>query len=373
MNQPQNLPTADFALCLLANEIAAHPGENVMLSPLSVSLALGMTANGARGTTLSGINKALGLGDDIAANNLGYAGLLEALKRTGSGVTLNIANAIFARLGVGFKPEFLASSEEFFSAKVDELDFNDPATVKLINGFVDEATNHKISRVLGDTISSEIVMYLINCVYFKGEWSEKFDKALTENQPFLAPQGSIDLATMYRFGDMVHVVDRAHSAWEAITLPFGTSEEMRFVVVLPGAGKSVDELLPVFDAAALLRVASTNWKSEGHLWLPRIDVEYDSLLNQSLQQMGMEQAFADADFSGMRPIPPVLFISEVKHKTVFAVNEEGAEGAAVTSVGMGLESFSQPFNMRVDRPFLAFVVDSKTEAVIFAGLINKPA
>lgn len=364
--------TITFARNLLTREMAAKPGENVLISPLSVSVALGMTANGARNHTLAAMTSTLGIDSDMAKNNQGYAGLLAMLKRNGIGVRLDVANAIFARIGVGFSEEFQKVNEAFFGARVEELNFDDPATLKVINGFVSEATNKKISAILNDPIAPDTVMFLINCVYFKGEWTVKFDKSLTGDKPFATPQGEIVVPTMYRKGKMAHSHDWQTQAWEAINLPFGESEEVRFLAVLPAQGKTVADLLATVDDTKLLQIAASSWKSDGELWLPRIDISYDNSLRDSLVAMGMADAFGNADFSGMRDTGR-LFIQDVKHKTVFKVDEEGAEGAAVTSVSIGLESLPPPpFAMHVDRPFLLAVVDTASQAVIFVGAVNDP-
>lgn len=367
------IKTVSFGRNLLAREIAAKPQENVLISPLSVSVALGMTANGARGTTLSGINSTLGLTGDRTTNNNGYATLLSMLKRSGIGVTLDVANAIFARLGVGFSTNFLNTNKAFFGARVDELNFDDPSTLSVINGFVSDATNKKIAKLLNDPIAADTVMFLINCVYFKGEWSVKFDKSLTSDLPFQTPQGTITIPTMYRKGKMAHGVDWQNHAWESITLPFGESKEVRLVVILPAANTTVAEVLGTVDDATFSRIAASSWGSDGELWLPRIDIGYDNSLKDSLIALGMADAFGNADFNDMRDVPSPLYIQDVKHKTVFKVDEEGAEGAAVTSVSIGLESLPPPpFAMRVDRPFLIAVVDTASEAVLFAGAVNDP-
>jgi serpin B len=363
-------PTAAFGLALLKKEVAAKPGENVMISPLSVSIALGMTANGAKGTTLSGINTALHLKGDQATNNKGYAALLEKLKRTGIGVTLDIANGLFARIGVGFKAGFLNTNKKFFGAKIDELDFDDPKTVATINGFVSKATNKKINELLKDKIAADTVMFIINCVYFKGEWTTKFDKRNTKDLDFA---GVGKRATMYRKGAMAYDKDVTGDTYEVMALPFGKSQAVRALVFLPKAGKTTDDVLAKLDEKSLLGHAACEHTSRGELWLPRLQTKYGNKLNASLEALGMVDAFGAADFSGMRKTPPALFIKAVQHMTDFAWDEEGAEGAAVTSVEVGFECVQIPYKMKVDRPFLAFVIDTETEAVLFAGVITDPA
>lgn len=358
-------PTAAFALDLLKQEVAAKPGENVLVSPLSVSLALGMTANGARGTTLKGMTSVLGIESDLGANNKGYAALLEQLKRSGIGVTLDIANGIFAKLGVTFKPQFKQANKRYFNAKLEDLDFDDPDTLDIINGFVYEGTNKKIDKML-KSISPDAVMFLVNCVYFKGEWTSKFDKKLTKDLPFA---GVGDIATMYRNDSMVYSSD--WQTYQTVVLPFGESKAVREVIILPYPGKSIDDVLTALDADKILGFTKHDHGSDGELWLPRIDIGYENSLKDSLINLGMEDAFGGADFSGMSEDLD-LKIGDVKHRTGFKLDEEGAEGFAATVVEVMTESVSMPFQMKVDRPFVKFTIDSETDAVLFAGVVVNP-
>ena len=367
MSNTKATPTAAFAIDLLKQEVAAKPGENVLVSPLSVSLALGMTANGARGDTLKGITSTLGIASDLGANNKGYAALLELLKRSGIGVTLDIANGIFAKLGVTFKPQFKQANKRYFNAKLEDLDFDDPETLDLINGFVYEGTNKKIDKML-KSISPDAVMFLVNCVYFKGEWTSKFDKSLTKDLPFA---GVGDVATMYKDGAMVYATDWEN--YQVVALPFGEAKAVREIIILPNEGKTIDDVLAILDADTVTRFAQEDEGSDGKLWLPRIDIGFDGSLKDSLINLGMEDAFGGADFTGMSEDLD-LKIGDVKHRTGFKLDEEGAEGFAATVVEVLTESVSAgPFKVKVNRPFIKFTIDKESNGVLFAGVVYNPA
>lgn len=368
MSKDKVNPTAAFGLALLKQEIAAKPGENVLISPLSVSVALGMTANGARGTTLKGMTSTLGIESNLGNTNKGYAALLELLKRSGIGVTLDVANGIFAQFGVTFKPQFLNANKRYFNAKVEDLDFSDPETLNIINGFVSDGTNKKIDKML-ESIDPDAVMFIINCVYFKGEWTAKFDKSLTKDLPFA---GVGDIPLMYRNDPTVHARNWS-AGYQMVSLPFGDSKAVRMIAVLPDEGKTIDDVLAALKADSLTNFAKQNEGSDGQLWLPRIEVSYENSLKASLIALGMEEAFDGADFSGMADADEIsLKLGDVKHKTGFKVDEDGAEGFAATVVEVVTESVSMPFEMKVDKPFLKFVIDSESDAVLFAGLIVDP-
>lgn len=374
--------TAGFALNLLRKEVAAKPTETVNTSTLSVSLALGMTANGARSRTLEQMLAGLGLtGMDLATMNAGYLGLLTGLKRTGLGVKLMLANAIFARSGFDFYETFLNANRDFFNAMVKDLPFDD-ASATYMNTWCSNNTklNQKdkkglITKVVKAPIDASTVMFLINCLVFNGEWTTKFDPKLTTDQDFqLGDGGTKKVPLMYRKSAMAHGSDWINNVYETMTLPFGTSKEVREVFFLPTQGNTVHDVLNVLTEEKLLQWAGNTHDSEGELWLPRLKIRYDNKLNDSLKALGMEDLFdrGACDLSGMRQVPPNLFVQEVAHQTVFELDEFGARGAAVTKVKVGLESFSAPYAMRMDKPFLKFTIDTRTGGVIFAGAVNDP-
>lgn len=373
MTQQNTAPTSSFGIALLRKELAANPGKNVLVSPLSVTLALGMTANGARGETLDGFVKTLGLtGSDQGDNNQSYANLIAALKRESLGVQLEIANAIFARAGVKFNSAFLDVNKETFDAGTNVLDFGDPATVDAINAWVKEKTKEKIDSIIKE-ISPNTLMFLINAVYFKGEWTTKFDKALTANHPFTtADGGTKDHPLMYRNGEFARVRPGFFGEFEAVSLPFGESKAMRMLILLPNAGVTPADVVNKLEDAKLQQLIGLTYESEGELFLPRFEIDYDASLKDSLIALGMDAAFdsSRADLSGIAD--GRLFIANVLHKTMCKVTEEGAEAAAVTSVDVAAECVRMPFSMKVDRPFVSLIVDSENGTVLFAGVVNDP-
>jgi serpin B len=366
-------PTATFGFDLLRKEVAAHDGENAFVSPASISVALGMTLNGACGTTKEAMASALGvayLGDGA---NLAYANLLSALKGEALGVQLKIANAIWAKGGLNFHEAFLNANKRFFQAAVHTSDFDDPATLAAINQWANDNTNGKIPEIL-KRIAPDMIMYLLNAVYFKGTWTTKFDKDLTTDLPFQTPGGSRPHPLMFRNGDIRYTRD---DNAQVVALPFGSAEKrVSLFVLLPNDGKTVTDVVNSLTQESFYGYFQSLWETEVNLHLPKFEVEYDVTLNDTLKALGMELAFTpNADFTGMLPREDGnVYIGEVKHKTYARVDEEGAEAAAVTSVGMVLECciVREPINFKVDRPFVAIIADEDTGAVLFAGAINDP-
>lgn len=364
-------PTRDFAFELLRQREAADCGKNILVSPASVSIALAMVLNGARKSTAAGIVQTLGLDNtELAADrNNSYLNLLADLNPDALGVELAIANAIWAKQGVPFEAQFLADNSKYFNARVASADFGSPQTVTDINDWASENTNKRINKII-DQIDANAIMFLLNAVYFKGKWSVQFDKKDTTDQPFTKGDGTVaNVPTMRRHGDMIYF---AESNYQGVALPFGESERIKLYLLLPEAGTEVSSLLANFSGASFASLSRNSYASEGTLLLPRFQLEYDVELKDTLAAMGMSDAFssATADLSGIAR--GALYISQVKHKTFAKFDEEGGEAAAVTSVGVGIESVSIPWTLVFNRPFVAVLADDQTGTVLFAGVVNNP-
>lgn len=365
-------PTRNFAFELLRKRVEADGSKNVLVSPLSVSVALAMTMNGARGSTEAGIAQTLGLpaGALPADRNDSFKTLIDALDPEVLGVELAIANAIWAKQGIKFNQQFLDDNAKFFKAKVETADFSAQGTVDAINDWVETSTKKRIDKLV-DSIDPQTIMFLLNAVYFKGSWTSKFDKDLTSEQPFTTGDGStINVPTMKQTGKMRYFEG---DNYQGVALPFGESKRINLYVLLPNESVSASKLLAGFGSKDFTNLSAQSWESEGTLLLPRFQVEYDAELKDSLADLGMADAFssATADLSGIAK--GALYISKVKHKTFAKFDEEGGEAAAVTSVEIGLESVVIPWTLAVNRPFLAILADDETETVLFAGLVNNPS
>ncbi|MBA2670367.1 MAG: serpin family protein, partial [Gemmatimonadetes bacterium] len=340
------------------------------LSPLSASMALGMTMNGARGDTFDGMRSTLGFaGMGQAEINASYRSLIDLLRGLDRGVDMRIANALWARQGFALRPEFVASSRQFFDAETRELDFSDPATIGIINQWVSQGTNGRIPTIL-DRIDPDIVLYLMNAIYFKGSWTQQFDPRRTADAPFRRADGTEQRVRMMSVAGAT-VLAHQDSDVQIVDLPYSRGA-FSMTLVLPGHGRSIDSVLAMLDSDRW-----TDWmgrlnKQRLDVSLPRFRLEYEQMLNETLQALGMERAFlpGGADFSGMSPLGHDLFIQEVKQKTFIEVNEEGTEAAAVTSVGIG--PTSAPPSFRADRPFLVVIRERLSGTILFVGTIGAP-
>jgi len=356
-----------FGFKLLSEVVGQSDGGNVFISPLSVSIALGMTYNGTAGTTEEGMRACLEFGDlNREEINQGYQDLIELLCNMDPDVTMEVANSIWYREGFEVLQSFIDAMLTFFDALVTAVDFTDPGTVDVINAWVAEKTHDKIDKILNETYA-DMVMVLINAIYFKGTWTYEFDPEDTRDGTFHASDSDQTVKMMNMHGELSY---QENQDFQAVDLPYG-HELFSMTVFLPREGKSVDDIIAM--------LTDQNWSAwmagfevqEIDLALPRFELEYDKVLNDVLKALGMQDAFDPmvADFSGIKPDHD-MWISEVKHKTYVKVNEEGTEAAAVTSVTV-VDSAAGPF-MTVDRPFLFVIHDKNSKAMMFMGKIVDP-
>jgi serine protease inhibitor len=376
---PQRLDPAflravnEFALELTVQLGRQDAGQNVFLSPANVAVALAMTANGARGETLQSMLSALNLATlDLETVNSNFAALQALLVRDEPGARIAIANALWARAGIAFNADFLQRTQRFYDARIEALDFDQPDAPKTINEWVRRQTNDKIPAIV-ERIPEEIILLLMSAIYFNGKWETPFNPEFTQDRPFYLLNGTTkELPTMYRSDDFEYLKG---DGFQAVRLPYAGGG-VRMVIILPDADRTLAQLMDQLSIENWERWREQFSVKEGQLYLPRFTTRYDKQLNQALSAMGMTEAFDDgrADFSGMRPVPPALFISQVRHVAYVDVNEAGTEAAAVTSVEMGITSAmpTETFLMQVDRPFFFAIEETSTGSILFTGLITEP-
>ncbi len=357
----------------LFSEILKQDGKkNVFVSPSSVAIALSMTYNGAKGETQQAIAKALEIqGMSLLDINQANANLRTSLESSDPNVQLTIANSLWAKKGVDFKPEFIQHNQTFYAAEVKSLDFADPSAPNQINGWVKKNTQGKISEVV-DRIDADQVMFLINAIYFKGKWMNEFDKSQTADQPFTLADGrQKQRPMMSQRGDYRYTENQQ---FQAVSLPYGKGRTSLYVF-LPKPNSNLADFQKTLTAENWQTWMKTFSKREGSIQLPRFKMEYETQLRKSLSALGMGIAFdpSKADFSNLSATS--TRIDDVKHKTFVEVNEEGTEAAAVTSIGIRATSAQMevtPFSMTVDRPFFCAIRDNKTGEILFMGAIVDP-
>jgi len=356
-----------FAFDLLRQINTAQRTSNVFVSPLSASMALGMTTNGAGGTTYDAMHNTLRLGDASRQEvNEGYKSLIALLRGLDKSTDFRIANSIWYETSFPFNDAFLADSKSFFDAEVKGLDFKSSASLGTINSWVNQSTAGKIPAIL-DSIDPAEVMFLINAIYFKGSWQKQFDKSQTTDAPFFALDKTSSIVPLMHQSAELRIANAP--TYSAVDLYYGNSA-FAMTVVLPNQSVDINALAESLtgDSWKSLEQSFTEHKSD--LYLPRFQLTWKRELNSDLTALGMGVAFHDgADFTPMSPRGKELIITKVIQKTFVDVNEEGTEAAAATSVGIGLTS--APPSIRVDRPFLFVIRERFSGTILFMGKIVK--
>lgn len=355
-----------FGLELIARAAADDERANVVLSPLSASMALGMTMNGAAGSTFDAMRSTLGF-DGLTQSEINdsYAGLIDLLVDLDPDVEFSIANALWANTGFDFRQSFADRVTQSFDATIDTRDFALPATLDAINDWADDATNGFIPEVLTE-LDPDLLMLLMNAIYFDGAWTESFDPEKTAPRDFRRADGTtVQVETM-------NASDREFplafgNGWSAVELPYGGGA-YAMVVVVPGG--EVEDMLAGWGPADWAAVRASLTEQEVDLVsIPKFTIEHDAFLNPVLADMGMGVAFSSgADFTELHE-GGGLCIDFVRQKTFIEVDELGTTAAAVTTVGVGPTSF---IGVVADQPFFFAIHERLSGTLLFTGVVGDP-
>jgi serine protease inhibitor len=359
---------------LLAQTVKQQAAANTIVSPLSLALALQMTANGSAGQTEQAFRQGLGLGGiamEKASQDLGK--LSRQMLARDKDQALAIANGIF--LAPDAKPveAYVASQSKTFQARIESRDFSQPDTLKAINAWFSEQTQGLIPQMLAD-LSPETRVVLANALYFKGRWQVPFQAEQTVARPFrVAGTQPSDVRMMHRSGRSF--MYRETDAYQAVRLPF-TGGAVEMVIALPREGLEAAGWATGLNAQAWADLLDNSKYADrpGELALPRLKLSSGGDVRQQLQAIGFGNAFGDkADFSRLARSP--VRLDQVVHRTALKWDEEGAEAAAATAV-VGVRSAvilgPQPFKMIVERPFVLVLRHVQTGTIVLLGLVQDP-
>lgn len=361
-----------FGVSLLKAVNTSFADSNVFLSPLSASMALGLAMNGAEGMTFDEMRSTLGFGPRSHAElNAAYQSLIALLRGLDPKVEFRIANAVYYDVVdlATVEPVFLDESREYFDAEVRGMDFGVQGAVDTVNAWASRQTNGRIPRVL-DEIRPEIVMLLMNAIYFKGDWRAGFKAAETRSEPFTTHTGAqVTVPLMHREGGF-----RAGRIANAVVaeLPYG-GDAYAMTILLPDEGVDVNAFVAGLGPTVFEDAAASLADSKVGIYLPKFRLAWEDTLNDELKSMGMQQAFKpdEAHFTRISgPLGDHLYIDFVKQKAFVDVNEVGTEAAAVTVVGVGVTS--APVPVRIDRPFVFAIRERISGTILFLGKIVEP-
>lgn len=340
--------------------------KQMLISPLSLSLALSMAANGAQGQTAEEMLSTMGFaGQDIDDMNSYYQKMVEAMLEADPKTTFEVANSIWADERIGIKKSFTDATAKYYSSEVYPADFSKQATVDRVNGWCSEKTHGKITSIMSEP-DPRLMMALVNALYFNGTWAFDFD-GKTKKEDFTTITGSKSKVEM-----MTSQLDMyaEYDGFSMVSLPYGNGA-FCMDVILPSGKEDFGKAVSRFNAATLRGLSGRMDRAKVNLKLPKFTFEYEATLNETLKALGMNQAFTNsADFSAMAE--KSLMISMVKQKTFIDVNEKGTEAAAVTIIGMYATSVGPAPEPRTvdffaDRPFLFVIRERSTGAILFIG------
>ncbi|WNG22816.1 serpin family protein [Cystobacter fuscus] len=380
-----DVPAEDFAALVSGNtDFAASmyrkiskPGENLLFSPFSVSHALAMVYAGARGNT--GLEMARALHFTLpqdrlhpAVNALDLALHAHAKAKVeggGSPPTLRVVNAAWGQKGFAFEPPFLDVLALYYGTGMYAVDFQTKSTSirEDINTWIEEQTAGRIEDLLpADLVRPDTRLLLANALYFKGAWHEPFFESGTHEAPFHTLEGGTRQVQMMSASISVPFFDGED--FEAVALPY-VGKAFRMLVIVPVQGRFA-QVESRLSADFLESVRAGLRDSHLALGFPRFEVKQEFPLDESLEALGMVEAFTgSADLSGMSE-QAALSLSGVQHEAFISVNEWGTEAAAATAVGAVVVSAPPPYV--VDRPFLFLIEDVETKSVLFLGRVVNP-
>ena len=346
--------------------VANEEAENYMVSPLSLSLALGMTYNGADGDTKTAFGTVLGY-DDVTEANVFNKKLINSLTASGTGADVGLANAIWIKNDFPVEEDFVSVNQKYYDAKVDNLNFGDPKAIEVVNKWASDNTKGKIDKFVDD-FSSNTVLFLANALYFKAMWKYEFNPDDTREDTFNATDGMVQVPMMHM---NVTVPFYVGDNFSSVILHY-KNDRYQMLVFLP----HIEYSTPAFVSQLTMENLS-NWldsyrESGLDIYLPKFKMEYENELKDELTNMGLGIAFGGAaNFDNIRK-DGQLAISSVFQKTFIEVNEEGTEAAAATGVVI-VETSSGPSSyFRADRPFLYMIRDSYTGSICFMGRVGNP-
>ncbi|XP_020793375.1 neuroserpin [Boleophthalmus pectinirostris] len=372
--------TAEFSVRLYQRLQARVGQDNIIFSPLSVAVALGMVELGARGDTLEEIRQAVGFSQMMPGVEFSLLqNLTTALSEDDSQYVVRFANSLYLQQGVSFSPEFVHLMKKYFKAQVETVDFSQSAAVaQHINHWVENHTESKIRELFSpEDFNSLTRVTLVNAVYFRGSWKNQFRPENTRTFSFSRDDGSeVQTLMMYQQGDFSYGEfsdgsQEAGGVYQVLEMPY-EGEDMSMMIILPRQEVPLATLEPIIRAPLLEEWANNVKRQKVEVYLPKFKVEQSIDLKDLLQELGVKSMFSSsADLSGMTD-GREFYISKAVQKAYLEVTEEGAEGAA----GSGMIALTRTLvlypQVMADHPFFFVIRNKQTGSILFMGRVMTP-
>lgn len=363
---------ADFSLNLLKQ---THDEENtaVLISPLSVALALSMTANGADGNTLAQFEEVLGGGSSYEAINVACRGLLLVCRNLTGSTQCSIANSLWLDPEGQIRDDFVGRCRGIYDAQVFQGPLSDAGIVKELNGWVSDHTNKLIPQIIDQPFGEDTACLLVNALYLKNKWTKEFSPSATREMEFRHWDGSVSRTDFLSHSSTELSYLQGEGA-QGVVLPYDDGR-LAFFVLLPDLypdSPSLGDWLNTLEGDKLVRLIDSREDAQFlQFAMPKFESEWRGSLTDALSALGLEDAFVPgtADFSNLGDNPDGYYISKVIHAAKIEVNEKGTEAAAATVVAAsgGGAPPEEGVTLVLDRPFLYGIVDLQNGVPLFLG------
>ncbi len=356
--------------------VLSNESGNLFFSPLSVSTALSMAAEGAGSKTLEEMRNVLGLSDNSSANRRSFESLLNSLNAKNVGYNLYIADAIWIEKTFSVKQEFSSALSTYYYALAHQADFSNNADGERtnINNWVAGKTNNKILDLIPrGGLDSYTRLVIVNAIYFKGNWAQQFNKNDTQNATFFVSQSKNVSVPMMHLSKPKNASYYSDNELKALEMDY-QGDNLSMFILLPNENYSLSEVEAGLSSAEISDIRSKLVYQSVQVWLPKFKMTKSEEMSGLLKELGMKSAFDPhlADFSGINSTEG-LYISEVFHKAFINVDETGTEAAAATAVVLGATAgYVILPEFRADHPFLFFIIDKPTGAILFMGRVADP-
>ena len=354
--------------------------KSSILSPISVTYVMGMLNDGAAGNTAKEITSVLGFGDgDNKAVNEFCQKLIEETPKTDPSVTLEIANTVITnkQRNVKFESQFERDMKQYYSAEVNSLDFSKKAdALKQINGWSNKKTHGMIPQILNEQeLKADALLLLMNAIYFKATWTEKFNKKDTKNGTFTTESGQTK--TMPMMHRKAKALYGENNVCSMLNLPYGSGDRWAMRILLPKEGKTIDDVIGSLNTESWLNFWNDSWNPIVDIDIPRFSTVFETDLTKPLSAMGASSMF----IPGVAEFPNIssnykkdLYVGLMKQKAAIEVNEEGTKASAVTVAIMEIAANigvpqEKPMNVdfHANRPFVYVIQEYSSGVIFFLG------
>lgn len=361
--------TGSFSVSLFQHSYQG--GANTLVSPISACLALGMTANGASGSTRAAFEAVLGkYGLTVDKLNEAYKAYADDLTQKRGSTILSLSNSIWFDTGFRANKNFLQENADYYGAGAKSLSFNDENSVNIINDWVKSSTGGKISKAI-DHFGASAVMELIDALYMKAKWETPFDteQAPPKNAFYLENGGTVS-ADYMNLNDTVEFMRGTEES--AVALPYD-DKRLALLCILPDEGVSLSDCVQTMSENTIPDLLNGAQPEELNVVLPKFTASSGDDLDSALKGMGLANAFSseNADFSMMGEQKDRLYLSAVRQKTVLQVDEHGTQGGSFVNPEISKQSVLMQ-RIVFNRPFVFAVVDLKTDLPVFLGALQSP-